>query len=116
MQCDRKSSFAGLAAFAIVMVGASGAVAQSIQTYRCADGTRFILGTYPEDSRAFLQIDGGEVTLARRLWATGSRYSARGVTLNIAKSGVATIRHLKRPSTSCEVVSSVFERQGSRLV
>jgi hypothetical protein len=48
-------------------VGASPASAQTFQRYRCADGTQFIVGFYQYDSRAHLQIDGREVTLARRL-------------------------------------------------
>ncbi len=79
-----------------------GADAQTIQSYRCSDGTRFIVGFYEADSRAFLQIDGRAVTLGRRLALSGSRYSGGGVTLKIGRSGT-TIKHAKRPVTACEL-------------
>jgi hypothetical protein len=41
------------------------AAAQSVTRYRCSDGTRFIVGFYPQDPRALTQIGGGKVTLAR---------------------------------------------------
>jgi len=44
------------AAFLIagVAAGLSAAHAQSFESYRCADGTQFIVGFYPHDSRAHL--------------------------------------------------------------
>jgi membrane-bound inhibitor of C-type lysozyme len=50
-----------------------------------------------------LQIDGRAVTLAKRLSLSGARYSGGGVTFKIAKAG-ATLRHGKRPVTSCEMI------------
>ncbi|WP_240535607.1 MliC family protein [Bradyrhizobium sp. STM 3809] len=78
--------------------------AQSVASYRCADGTHFIVGFYPQDARAFLQIDGGEVTLARRLALSGRRYSGAGVMLTITKDGRTLIRHARRPATVCETL------------
>lgn len=86
------------------MLGARQADAQTFQTYRCADGTQFILGFYDYDKRAFVQIDGQPVTLAKRLAVSGARYSGAGVTLRIPKTGPATVKHLKRPVTACAVV------------
>ncbi|WP_314950359.1 MliC family protein [Bradyrhizobium cosmicum] len=80
------------------------AEAQTFRTYRCADGTQFIVGFYDEDKRAFLQIDGEPVTLAKRLTVSGARYSGAGITLKIPKSGAATVKHLKRPVTDCAVI------------
>jgi membrane-bound inhibitor of C-type lysozyme len=85
-----------------VAMGAAPAVAQTFQSYRCADGTRFIAAFYQYDSRAYLQIDGRALTLAKRLNWSGSRYSGDGVTLTIGKAGVA-LRHAKRPTAACEV-------------
>jgi membrane-bound inhibitor of C-type lysozyme len=83
---------------------ASAAFAQTtFQNYRCADGAQFIVGFFKPDKRAHLQIDGRAVTLAKRLTLSGSRYSGGGVTLAIAKAG-ATLRHGKRPVTSCEMI------------
>jgi len=76
--------------------------AQGVGSYRCADGTRFIVALYPQDPRAFMQIDGGQVILARRLAISGRRYSGAGVTLTVAKDGRTTIRHARRPITVCE--------------
>jgi membrane-bound inhibitor of C-type lysozyme len=85
-----------------VVASPSVALAQTFDSYRCADGTRFIVGFYQYDSRAYLQIDGRAVTLAKRLALSGARYSGGGVTLVITRAG-ATIRHVKRPATTCEL-------------
>jgi membrane-bound inhibitor of C-type lysozyme len=92
------------AAFSVAAVaaGASPALAQTFQSYRCADGTQFIVGFYQYDTRAHMQVDGGPVTLARRLALSGARYSGRGVTLKISKTGT-TLRHANRPATACEM-------------
>jgi membrane-bound inhibitor of C-type lysozyme len=73
----------------------------TIQSYRCADGTNFIVGFFPYDKRAHLQIDGGEVTLLKRLSWSGTRYAGRGVTLRIDKAGAITVKHARRPVTAC---------------
>ncbi|HEV2154943.1 MliC family protein [Bradyrhizobium sp.] len=78
--------------------------AQTFRTYRCADGTRFIVGFYDHDTRAFLQIDGEPATLEKRVALSGARYSGAGITLRIAKTGATTVKHLKRPVTACTVV------------
>jgi membrane-bound inhibitor of C-type lysozyme len=83
------------------MTGAREADAQTFRTYRCADGTQFIVGFYEPDKRAFLQIDGEPVTLAKRLTVSGARYSGAGITLVIGKTGSTTVKHLKRPITAC---------------
>ncbi|UPK39815.1 MliC family protein [Bradyrhizobium sp. 186] len=83
--------------------GARQADAQTFQTYRCTDGTQFIVGFYDYDKRAFLQIGGEPVTLAKRLTVSGTRYSGAGTTLTIGKTGT-TVRHLKRPATACAVI------------
>ncbi|MDA9412091.1 MULTISPECIES: MliC family protein [unclassified Bradyrhizobium] len=84
--------------------GAGHADAQTFRTYRCVDGTQFIVGFYDYDTRAFLQIDGEPVTLAKRLTVSGMRYSGAGITLRIDKSGATTVKHLKRPVTACAVI------------
>jgi membrane-bound inhibitor of C-type lysozyme len=89
-----------LAAAATDLV-ATGAHAQGFQTYHCADGTEFVVGFYPYDSRAFVQIDGREITLPRRLTLSGRRYSSGDVTLKITRAGATTIRHAKRRETVC---------------
>jgi membrane-bound inhibitor of C-type lysozyme len=92
----------GAAFVALVATGSSAALAQTFQSYRCADGTQFIVGFFERDSRAHLQIDGTAVTLGRRLAFSGSRYSGAGVTLKITKAGT-TVKHAKRPTTACQL-------------
>jgi membrane-bound inhibitor of C-type lysozyme len=84
--------------------GARQVDAQTFQTYRCVDGTQFIVAFYDDDKRAFLQIDGEPVTLAKRLAVSGARYSGAGIALPISKSGRTTVRHLKRRVSACAVI------------
>ena len=88
-------------ACSVAMVAAP-ASAQTFQGYHCADGTKFIAAFYPHDSRAFMQIDGHSVTLAKRLNLSGARYSGEGITFSVTKAGVV-VRHARRPATACEV-------------
>lgn len=99
-----KTILLGITLLAGGVCGAPLADAQTFRTYRCADGTQFIVGFYDLDKRAFLQIDGEPVTLAKRLSVSGARYSGAGVTLRIPKSGPTTVKHLRRPVTACAVV------------
>jgi len=81
-----KIAFFGAALFgAGVITGPSAALAQTFDGYRCADGTRFIVGFYRYDSRAHLQIDGRAVTLTKRLALSGARYSGGGGNLGDLK-------------------------------
>ncbi len=102
MELDSVRTLFGAALICSLASGASPAMAQSFQSYRCADGTGFIAAFYQYDSRAYLQIDGRAVTLPRRLNWAGLRYSGEGITLTINKAGV-TVRHAGRPATVCEV-------------
>jgi membrane-bound inhibitor of C-type lysozyme len=85
-----------------IAAGWSPASAQTFQSYRCADHSQFIVGFFDYDSRAHLQIDGRAVTLAKRFALSGARYSGGGVTLKITREGT-TLKHARRPVTSCEV-------------
>jgi membrane-bound inhibitor of C-type lysozyme len=87
----------------IVALAGSPAFAQSFQTYHCTDGTQFIVGFYPSDSRAYVQIDGREITLPRRVALGGSRYSGGDVTLKMTRAGSTTIRHARRRESACEL-------------
>jgi membrane-bound inhibitor of C-type lysozyme len=84
------------------VTGSSPALAQTFDSYRCADGTKFIVGFFKYDKRAHLQIGGRAATLARRVALSGSRYSGDGVTLTMTKAGV-TVRQARRPATACEL-------------
>jgi len=91
----------------------SPAAAQTFESYRCADGTSFIVGFYQSDSRAFLQVDGRAITLKKRLGLSGARYSGSGVTLVIGKKRT-TIRHVKRPVTACELTRERAESKNEK--
>src|ERR1700722_13982166 len=102
MNRRKRSIFGAALLVAAVATGSSPGLAQTFQSYRCADGSQFIVGFFEYDSRAHLQIDGRAVTLARRLTFSGSRYSGGVVTLKITKAGI-TGRHARRPVTTCEL-------------
>lgn len=95
--------FVGAAVLGTALAGfvIAPADAQSFQTYHCTDGSEFVVGFYPYDSRAFVQIDGRAVTLARRLTLWGARYSGADVTLKMRRDGATTIRHAKLRETVC---------------
>jgi membrane-bound inhibitor of C-type lysozyme len=103
----RRAAIGGVMALVSVFVTfTSPASAQTFEGYRCADGTRFILAFYPSDKRAYVQIDGHPVVLRKSLTSlSGRRYSGGGVHLVLTGSG-ATIRHLRRPVTACELSAS----------
>jgi membrane-bound inhibitor of C-type lysozyme len=86
----------------VAAITMSPAFAQSFQTYRCADGTEFIVGFYPDDTRAYVQIDGREITLRRRPALSGARYSAGDVRLKLTRAGPTMIRHARRRETACK--------------
>jgi membrane-bound inhibitor of C-type lysozyme len=95
---------AGALFVGVFLVGASPARTQNTtwQTYRCADGSEFIVGFFGYDKRAHMQVDGKAVTLEKRVALTGSRYSGGGVTLRVTKSST-TFKIGKRPVTTCQL-------------
>lgn len=99
----RRCTIFGALCVAAMATASSGAWAQSsFRNYRCADGAQFMVGFFQYDKRAHLQLDGKALTLPKRVALSGSRYQASGVVLKIAKGGVATLKHGKRPVTTCE--------------
>jgi membrane-bound inhibitor of C-type lysozyme len=102
MNCKAIANFCAALLVASV-AGSPTAMAQtSFQTYRCADGTQFIVGFFQYDKRAHMQVDGKSVTLMKRLALTGARYSGGGVTLRTQTSGtMLTVG--KRKTTACEL-------------
>jgi membrane-bound inhibitor of C-type lysozyme len=98
-----KATITGALMAAAIVLQVSAALAQTttFQTYRCGDGTEFIVGFFEYDKRAHMQVDGKAVTLQKRLALTGSRYSGGGVTLRVTKSGT-TFKIGKRPVTTCQ--------------
>lgn len=99
-----KTTIIGASFAAAILFGASVASAQTTtwQTYRCGDGTEFLVGFFGSDKRAHMQVDGKAVTLEKRIALGGSRYSGGGVTLRITKSST-TFKIGKRPVTTCQL-------------
>jgi len=91
-----------MAAVAALTASAASAQTTTFQTYRCGDGTEFIVGFFQYDKRAHMQVDGKAVTLQKRVAVTGSRYSGGGVTLRVTKSAT-TLKVGKRPVTTCQL-------------
>jgi len=99
----RKYSILGAILFILIaLAGSSPAWAQTFQSYRCADGTQFIVAFFEYDKRAHMQIDGRAVTLARRFGLSGARYSGSGVILLVTRAGTM-VKHARRPATACEL-------------
>lgn len=92
-----------MAAFAVQAVAvASPASAQTFQSFRCADGASFVAAFLRDDPKyAHLQIDGKAVALKKRFTLTGSRYTARGISLTMTRSGKTILRHGNRGPTAC---------------
>ena len=93
---------AALCAAAVAAIPPAASAQSSFRNYRCADGSQFMVGFFPYDKRAHLQLDGKALTLPKRVSLTGSRYQAKGVTLRITKAGVVTLKHARRKTTTCE--------------
>jgi membrane-bound inhibitor of C-type lysozyme len=103
MNCRRTAILCTLlfAGTALISPPAS-AQTTTFQTYRCGDGTEFIVGFFEYDKRAHMQVDGKAVTLQKRVWLSGARYSGGGVTLTVKKSGT-TLKVGKQPVTTCQL-------------
>jgi membrane-bound inhibitor of C-type lysozyme len=91
-----------MAAAIVLAAPAASAQTTTFRTYRCGDGTEFIVGFFQYDKRAHMQVDGKAVTLQKRVAMTGSRYSGGGVTLRVTKSAT-TLKIRKRPATACQL-------------
>jgi membrane-bound inhibitor of C-type lysozyme len=90
------------AALSLAVLAITSAPAQTFQSYRCADGSRLIIGFFGYDRRAFMQIDGRAVTLNRGFALSGSRYSGAGITLAVTSAGTR-VKHAGRAATACEL-------------
>jgi membrane-bound inhibitor of C-type lysozyme len=103
MKSGNTTIFVALMAIAVTLApSAASAQTTTFQTYRCGDGTEFIVGFFQYDKRAHMQVDGKAVTLQKRVAVTGSRYSGDGVTLRVTKSAT-TLKVGKRAVTTCQL-------------
>lgn len=101
--------FIFLSAVAFVVLsgaGVSPASAQAAQTptfqnFVCEDGARFTAAFLKYDPKqVHLQLDGKAVALRKRFTLSGARYTGRGITLTMNKSGTI-LRHGRRGPTRC---------------
>ncbi len=102
MKSGNTTIVALMAAAIVLAAPAASAQTTTFQTYRCGDGTEFVVGFFQYDKRAHMQVDGKAVTLQKRVAVTGSRFSGGGVTLRVTKS-VTTLKVGKRPATACQM-------------
>jgi Membrane-bound lysozyme-inhibitor of c-type lysozyme len=84
-----------------ISISESPAFAQTFHTYRCYDGSEFVLAFFEGDKRAHLQLDGKAVTLPKRISLSGPRYAKGGISLRITKTGIT----LKRGKQSTECIT-----------
>ncbi len=73
--------------------------AQTFTTYRCHDGSQFVVAFFEGDKRAHLQLDGKALALPKRISLGGRRYAKGDITLKIAKTRT-TLKRGKH-STEC---------------
>jgi membrane-bound inhibitor of C-type lysozyme len=105
----RREFIAGIAAVAfalfsivgatLVAIAPAAAQNSALQTFRCDDGSNFVVAFYKGERRAHVQLDGKAMTLARRISLSGARYSAGGITLRIKEKDAALSRG--RKTTEC---------------
>jgi membrane-bound inhibitor of C-type lysozyme len=95
----RRRDFVTIFGVAGVLIGQSPVFAETFRTYRCYDGSQFVLALYEGDKRAHLQLDGKAITLPKRISLSGSRYVKGDITLRITKT-VVTLKRGKQ-STEC---------------
>ena len=87
-----------------ILIGQSPVFAQTFRTYRCYDGSQFILALFEGDNRAHLQLDGKALTLPKRISLSGSRYAKGDISLKITKTGIT----LKRGKQSTECITRAW--------
>jgi hypothetical protein len=96
-----RRDFVTIVAAVGMFIGQSPVSAQTFRTYRCFDGSQFILALFEGDKRAHLQLDGRAVTLPKRISLSGPRYAKGNISLRITKAGIT----LKRGKQSTECIT-----------
>jgi len=100
----RRRDFVTIFVAAAILIGMSPVFAQTFRTYRCYDGSQFILALFEGDNRAHLQLDGKALTLPKRISLSGSRYAKGDISLKITKMGIT----LKRGKQSTECITRAW--------
>ena len=97
----RRRNFVTIIGAAGILIGQSPVFAQTFRTYRCYDGSQFILAFFEGDKRAHLQLDGKAITLPKRISLSGSRYAKGDISLRVTKTAIT----LKRGKQSTECIT-----------
>jgi len=84
-----------------ILISQSPVFAQTFRTYRCYDGSQFVLAFYEGDKRAHVQLDGKALTLPKRISLSGSRYAKGDISLRIINTDII----LKRGKQSTECIT-----------
>jgi hypothetical protein len=95
----RRRDFITIFGAAGILIGQSPVLAQTLRTYRCFDGSQFILAFFEGDKRAHLQLDGKAISLPKRISLSGSRYAKGAISLRITETGITLTRG--KQSTEC---------------
>ena len=97
----RQRDFVTIVVAVGILLGMSPVFAQTFHTYRCYDGSQFILAFFEGDNRAHLQLDGKALTLSKRISLSGSRYAKGDISLRIMNTDII----LKRGKQSTECIT-----------
>jgi len=97
----RRRDLITIFAAAGILINQSPVFGQTFRTYRCYDGSQFVLAFYEGDKRAHVQLDGKALTLPKRISLSGSRYAKGDISLRITKTAIT----LKRGKQSTECVT-----------
>ena len=97
----RRRDLITIFAAAGILINQSPVFGQTFRTYRCYDGSQFVLAFYEGDKRAHVQLDGKALTLPKRISLSGSRYAKGDISLKITKTGIT----LKRGKQSTECIT-----------
>jgi membrane-bound inhibitor of C-type lysozyme len=96
-----RRNFIAIFGVAGILISQSPVFGQTFRTYRCFDGSQFVLAFFEGDKRAHLQLDGRAITLSKRISLSGSRYSKGDISLRIAGTDIT----LKRGKQSTECIT-----------
>lgn len=97
----RHRDFIAIFGAAGIFISQSPVFGQTFRTYRCFDGSQFVLAFYEGDKRAHVQLDGKALTLPKRISLSGSRYAKGNVSLRIINTDIV----LKRGKQSTECIT-----------
>jgi len=94
-----RRDFISIFAATAILISQSQAFGETFRTYRCYDGSQFVLAFFEGDKRAHVQLDGKAMTLRKRLSLSGARYAKGDISMRI--KGTDIILRRGKQSTEC---------------